>query len=241
MWRQMCCFYILLAFILHECAKWKSKIFIRLDKGTYKFELWEAQGAYGRYVNFQALNQSSAGRGAYVSGILRLIHISTFYLYIGGKGEDQTSMCETAPCPGGFNGCGKGGADYFDKTVNSPDSGAGRGGATDIRLQGDESIQALKSRIIVASGGGGGVSSNVERTGGLPAGSIEGFSNGDLVLGGTQNKGHFGYGSDGYSFSESYKDISTGGAIGGCGSGYYGGFLKNREEFLNYGIEFWWI
>ena len=89
-------------------------------------------------------------------------------------------MRETAPSPGGFNGCGKGGVDYFDKTVNSPDSAAGGEGATDIRLQGDESIQALKSRIIVASGGGGGVSSNVERTGGLPGGSIEGFSNGEI-------------------------------------------------------------
>ena len=140
-------------------------------------------------------------------------------------------MRETAPSPGGFNGCGKGGVDYFDKTVNSPDSAAGGEGATDIRLQGDESIQALKSRIIVASGGGGGVSSNVERTGGLPGGSIEGFSNGYLVLGGTQNKGHFGYGSDGYSFSESYKNISTGGAVD-VAVDIMEAFLKIEKNFL---------
>ena len=127
---------------------------VNLSKGTYKFELWGAQGGEGRFQNQITLHDDSGGKGAYVSGVIKLDEERTFYLYIGGKGEDQNSTAQGAFGRGGYNGGGNGGADTYD--TNPPESSAGGGGATDIRLISGEpnNIHSLRSRIIVVAAGG---------------------------------------------------------------------------------------
>ena len=212
-----------------------SSISISLKKGLYTFELWGAEGGRGRELNNETLRANSSGKGAYVSGNLYLKESSYFYLYIGGKGEDQTSKTSEVASLGGFNGGGKGGVDLLDQD-GLPESAGGGGGSTDIRLVNNQSIFALKSRIMVAAGGGGGVSTVTPLGEGMPGGKVEGFSNGENVFNGTQTKGHFGFGQDGYSFDEEFG-TAHGGSIGGCGSGYYGGYLAARDDFLQYKLE----
>ena len=140
----------------YECHPYR----VTFSSGVYHFDLWGAQGGDGRYWQVQTTQPDSGGKGAHVSGRLRIKSFSSFYFYIGGKGEDQTSTTNTAVTRGGFNGGGKGAFDNYDE--NFPESSAGGGGATDIRLIPESfgDIESLKSRIAVASGGGGAVSDN---------------------------------------------------------------------------------
>ena len=74
------------------------------------------------------------------------------YLYVGGKGKNSNT---TLPNAGGWNGGG------YGNTNGKSNAGAGGGGATDIRINqhtendGWSGITSLRSRIIVAAGGGG--------------------------------------------------------------------------------------
>ena len=233
---------------------------LQIRPGVYLFELWGAQGGDARYWNNETIRQNSGGKGAYVSGILSLSRTSLFYLYIGGKGEDQSSTEKAAYALGGYNGGGRGGADLHD--LFEGESSAGGGGSTDIRLMTDDEdlLMSLKSRIIVAGGGGGGCSVEsvmcmepnasigkflctyirpmrgsptifTDYHGG-PAGTFYGYTYNNLTFPGTQNSGSFGKGSDGI-------DIETGlgGSIGGGGSGYYGGTTVSKEMFSDQYVE----
>ena len=212
-----------------------SPVTVQLKKGNYKFELWGGQGGNGRFLNLHTINEESGGRAAYVSGDLLLLQTSLFYLYIGGKGQDQESMDSGVVSEGGYNGGGKGGIDLREEGQNSsPESAAGGGGATDIRLIKDNTNKALMSRIIVAAGGGGAESNNrsIEQRGGY-GGILEGKSNHKYNNGGTQTTGNFGFGGEGYSFS-----YNLGGSIGGSGSGYFGGYIINTTGFENMALEY---
>lgn len=102
--------------------------------GSYKIELWGANGnSSGDYVG---------GTGAYTSGNIDLLAGEKVYIYVGGAGNGDT---------GGYNGGGS-------LTLNqSTQNGAAGGGATDVRLKKGnwDSIDGLRSRIMVAAGGGG--------------------------------------------------------------------------------------
>ena len=209
-------------------------ISIFLLKGRYRFELWGANGGDGREVNVQDINEDSGGKGAFVSGILTINEPHTFHLFIGGKGEDQTSKDQSVYSKGGFNGGGKGGNEISGET-DFPESSAGGGGATDIRLLNDTSNEGLKSRIIVAGGGGGACSTggqngySYDYRGGH-GGELEAISFNVLTIGGTQTQGNFGKGSDGLSFSSTKLRPKNGGSTGGAGGGYYGGSHISYEE-----------
>ena len=188
---------------------------VTLFPGGYFIELWGAQGG-------QANNYEPSGFGGYVAGYLYLKRKTFFYLYIGGKGMDQ-SKSSTKPSPS-CNGGGAGG-----KAINTGyPNGASGGGATDLRLN-----KKPSSRVMVAGGGGG----HAYDYAGVNAGGIIG-SNGigykDVVsIGGTQNSG----GSEG--IGESGRDATVGreyGAEGngGCGGGYYGGTASTKiNEYSN--------
>ena len=120
-----------------------SSFNISLPAGKYKFECWGAQGGTG---HTDGASKYEGGRGAYVSGILKLKKKRTFYLYIGGKGADAD---ESNRPTGGYNGGGKGAMDNDDD-----DSGAG-GGSTDVRLVSGQwnDEKSIYSRIMVAAGG----------------------------------------------------------------------------------------
>ncbi|EAX97948.1 hypothetical protein TVAG_316130 [Trichomonas vaginalis G3] len=175
------------------------------------------------------MQPNSGGNGSYVSGEILLTNPSTFCLYLGAKGEDQTKFNDyTHQTLGGWNFGGNGGIDKSD--INEPDfsyppeSGAGGGGAVDLRLEyvdinspplDNISLEiSLKSRIIVAGSGGGAVSNDNKF--GMPGGSISAVNNGMYIFGGTQTKGELGKGMDAVD-----TDGNQGGS-GGCGSGYRG-------------------
>ena len=130
-------------------------ITIELFRGRYLFECYGASGGTGLTDSEYKYH---GGYGAYASGILNLKEKTTFYLYIGGKGEDGINKHNVKP-KGGWNGGGNSGADTGDDP--EPDTPGAGGGSTDIRLvkakEGEESTdeESLNSRIIVAAGGSG--------------------------------------------------------------------------------------
>ena len=103
--------------------------------GTYKIELWGAQGS-----SYDEDHQG--GKGAYVSGVIELNENDNLYIYVGGHPNDQSEEA-------GYNGGGVG--------SHHTQYGYAGGGATDVRLINDDwnSENGLNSRIMVAAGGGG--------------------------------------------------------------------------------------
>ena len=144
--------------------------------GTYKLEVWGAEGGTGMWGTSKLIG----GLGGYSFGKITLNKGTKVYVYVGGEGESAKDL--VTPTKGGFNGGGTSGA-----YVN--DNGGAGGGATDIRLVYD----SLYSRVIVAGGGGGGASGSGlnNREGGYGGGAIGGGTvvvNGESASGGRQDK-----------------------------------------------------
>jgi hypothetical protein len=165
------------------------------------------------------------GTGAFVDGALEVTPGDTYEIYVGGTGDDRSTI-DPESHAGGFNGGGDGGA------MGGNGTGPGGGGATDVRYDGS----ALADRIMVAAGGGGSASS--------AGGSATGVSGGDAgdygyVLGGggatpdAGGAGAFGWGPIADLGSGDDGTLGAGGAGqfadvcrytgGGGGGGLYGG------------------
>jgi len=166
----------------------------------YKFEMWGAQaGAWGSSVN--------AKYGAYVSGNITFTANTSLYVYVGqGWAAKNTKS---------FNG-----------TTASNGDGDPGGGATDVRTVGGTwtDINSLRSRIIVAGGGGSACyrSDGCGATSGGSAGGLIGYSsscNGQTNTGGTQVSG--GWTAPNGDYSATFGIGSAWGATGG--GGWYGG------------------
>ncbi|WP_081784381.1 fimbrillin family protein [Segatella paludivivens] len=108
--------------------------------GTYKVECWGAQGGTIPNQNFAYPN---GGLGGYTSGNINLLSGTILYIYVGQKGSLPNEMFRT------YNGGGMGAAN--DGACSSG------GGETDIRIIGGEfsDFNSIKSRVMVAGGGGG--------------------------------------------------------------------------------------
>ncbi len=109
------------------------------EDGTYKIELWGASGGTASsYV---------PGKGAYTKGEIKLKKDEKLYIYIGEEGK--SGLVSYLPT---FNG---GGGTGFRSSSGSSMGGTG-GGATDVRLDKGtwDNFASLKSRIMVAAGGG---------------------------------------------------------------------------------------
>lgn len=171
--------------------------------GTYRIELWGASGG--------DLEPYVGGKGSYTDGYIALKKNQILYVYVGGQG--------TNTAVGGYNG--------GDSLLPGEEAfGSSGGGATDIRLTGGawNSFDSLKSRIMVAAGGGGAnyrnsTSENDKKM----YGSGNGGSGGGLWgYAGTSES----FASDsvsGYQSHNSYS-IGTGGTqvLGGTRKGYNG-------------------
>ena len=98
---------------------------------TYKLEVWGAQGG-------ENANKFAGAAGAYSSGEITLMKGQKFYIYVGGQS--------------GYNGGGSPSTQAYPANI-----GGYGGGATDIRLINGtwNNFESLKSRIMVAGGGGG--------------------------------------------------------------------------------------
>lgn len=191
---------------------------ITLGKGTYKLEVWGAEGGYRS-------SQSYSGKGGYSVGTITLTDkATTLYIYSGGSG--RSGVLSGSVYSGGFNG---GGYRY---------SYYGGGGGSDIRVGTD----SLYARVIVAGGGGSdGATSKNGMYGGGTSGGAATQNYGSYGYGGTQTGhtttitmpttqattngtsvsyygGGFGFGGFGVYRSNGYGGAGGGGWYGGCGA-----------------------
>ena len=176
---------------------------------------------------FEDQQTTTYGRGAYTIGTLTFANANStpLYIFIGGAGKSQVRRSTASELAGGYNGGGKGVVD----TNNDDASGSG-GGATDIRTVSGawNNFSSLKSRIMVAGGGGGSslsphkietesINANLGTHGGAPnvSGYITCYDESTWTPVVNQTSGYaFGYGQDGNSALHT---------SGGGGGGYYGG------------------
>lgn len=166
----------------------------------------DMQGASGG--GFLDINRRNGGRGGRVRGVYPVTPGEVLWLYVGGRGDDQSGWNGGGPAPIGGSGQSQIG-----------------GGATDVRRGG----QGLQNRFVVAAGGGAASAVGVAGgNGGHPNGAFgaTGFPNRVGGAGGTQtaggdndpsttnvNEGRLGFGGTGGGDN----------ASGGGGGGYYGG------------------
>ena len=186
---------------------------VTLTAGTYKLEVWGAQGGYRSSASY-------GGKGGYATGILTVTSEATIYVFVGGAGN--TGSLSGSIYTGGYNG---GGYRY---------QYPGGGGATDMRIGYD----SLYARVIVAGGGGsdgassygggyGGGTSGARGSGGCCdtycgyGGTGTGTSSGTTIatqgVTNSQDSSPAGFGFGGFGV---YRSSGYGGAGGG---GWYGG------------------
>ncbi len=199
--------------------------------GSYMIETWGAQGG------------NDGGKGAYAAGVIELKKNSSLFIYVGGAGNKNDAGV-TQEVPGGYNG---GGLNHGQSCCNRS-FGSG-GGATDVRLTGGlwDDFNSLKSRIMVAAGGGGTFSDGVATSKGGAGGTLIGgdvtgdYSDWCRGLGATQTLGGKIEVSNGmYCALGSNEEYTAPGSVTGGfgyggthgvegnnstggGSGYYGG------------------
>ena len=213
-------------------SKAEEDTFIVPKTGTYKLEVWGAQGgsAYNSNGDLYA-----GGYGGYSVGNISLTKDSNIYINVGGQG-DYTRMDYLFSVNGGYNGGGSARYNY-DKTHSYNGSG---GGATHIAASTGvlSELENKKSDIYIVAGGGGGsvywtgydvsqyglggsgggyIGNNGSRTHGHQiglGGNQTSGGTGGSNLNGTAESGSFGVGGAG-----NFTNVAgTGG-----GSGYYGG------------------
>ena len=119
-----------------------------LNPGNFLIECWGASGSHNL--------TKKGGYGAYVRGYIRLLQPTTVYLFPGESGQSYGNVTYN----GGGDGLFKPELEYhpsiWERMRGTAWCGSG-GGASDVRLDdGDwNDTMSLKSRIIVAAGGGG--------------------------------------------------------------------------------------
>ena len=189
---------------------------------NYKIECWGAQGGNSpQDSNNKYFNVVYGGKGGYCSGMISLSNGLVFYIYVGQSDVGQAPISEKS-----FNGGGAptGRWDY-------PRSG---GGATDVRLiEGNtwDDFGSLKSRIIVAAGGGGAqhYENGINGEGGYAGGLLgqNGFFVGPgntpylVATGATQTSG--GNGGIDHQYGNRNGGNGSFGKGGNCNSGSHGG------------------
>ncbi len=203
------------------------------QSGWYKIELWGASGG--------STDTKSGGKGAYTSGLIYLTDNQKLYFYIGGT---------TNSTAGGANGGGTGAG-----------TGKGGGGATDVRTLSGEwnNTDSLKTRIMVAAGGGGADGFNGGADGG-DAGALIGMpgksnitssnytnagygsQKGPIIISKLGNAGIVKHCNSGYITDDVQGNIkkacgklgiggyATNGEGGGGGSGYFGGGAGSSDN-----------
>ena len=211
----------------------------KLLPGNYKFECWGARGGSN--------HTESKNFGAYTLGDIELDKNTTFYIYVGEQGDTNRKIK--------YNGGAIGGK---TNDTQSGIEGCSGGGATDIRTIGGtwDSFETLKSRIMVAAGGGGAAQHSVYESAGQYsiAGGLIGYTGGyysghahvgqegggaTQTSGGIAGNNHFGasgtVNAGKFGIGGSCESTSDQGAAGGGGGGYYGGGAGGSTLSLGYG------
>ena len=182
-------------------------------------ECWGAQGGNMGTTSYNTIGIGGLGGYTYGETIKNATNFfavnSKVYIYCGGAGVGWINTVNggSGPFAGGWNGGGQvyGGA-------------SGGGGATDIRLSTNNTaatvwndFTSLKSRIMVAGGGGGSNDTSLGGNGGNETGET-GNTN-TPGTGGGQKTGGTSFGRFGYCYYPGTSHLD-GGAGGG---GYFGG------------------
>lgn len=196
------------------------------ENGTYKLEVWGAQGG-------SPVTDVHGGYGGYSVGLIDLNEGDTIYICVGGAGGNNSSD------PAAYNGGGL--ANYSGSRGNG-------GGATHIATATGElsDLSSNQSAVILVAGGGGGAGYygyGDEGDGGSGGGYIggHGLFNGSTTGDGNSNTGSGGNQSSGGE-TENYSGQSHGsfgqganrdddslwGGSGGGGGWYGGGASTNN-------------
>lgn len=187
--------------------------------GTYKLEVWGAQGGDANIIYDNKQAYATGGYGGYSIGTISLTKNENIYINIGGRGINCTMDCFLSESA--YNGGGP-----SAKNVNT--RWAGSGGATHIANQSGvlRTLRENTDKILIVSGGGGGAGSfgGFANNGGSGGGftGVNGNNNAHpeeiTSTGGTQSSG--GNGSGGATnglFGKGSTQCASG------GGGYYGG------------------
>ncbi len=185
--------------------------------GTYKIEVWGAQG--GTSICNNSTCSVTPGYGGYSVGTINLARGTSIYVNVGGKGANgNLSDCAA----GGYNGGGKGTNDGGScGNANDDEAAGGGGGATHIALKTGvlSSLENDKDKVIIVAGGGGGASWTY--TAGSGGGYLGGVNSTTSQTAVTQTTGNaFGQGQDASGYADSD-------GVGGGGGGWYGGYANN--------------
>ena len=130
--------------------KEKAQEFVTPVTGSYKIELWGAAGNY-----YPSNMKDEVGKGAYTAGTIKLDEGQKLYVYTGKNATDEGTFYSAS-----FNAGSVTAGRIFD-AKGTPDEGyhnsSSGGGATDVRLVNGnwDDATGLRSRIMVAAGGGG--------------------------------------------------------------------------------------
>ena len=199
-----------------------------LSPGRYLIECWGASGSHDKIKD--------GGNGAYVRGYIRFLRQTTVYPFAGESGKTYGDTTYN----GGGSGLFKPDNKFWSELKWTAKCGAG-GGASDVRLIDGEwnNTESLKSRIIVAAGGGGYVNYNYGKgdneVSGSSGGALEASRGSysqcvgcpdhdagqiDLAEGGSQDRGGKTATSEG---GLGYGGNSIHVIGGGGGGGYFGG------------------
>ena len=207
---------------------------IKLLPGKYKLECYGASGGIGNG------NINPIGKGGYISGELLVINLMTIYIHVGQDGINNWATSVR------YNG---GGAAI---SAGEHSGGAG-GGATDFRLSSAawNNVESLKTRILVAGGGGGaqpdcGNTATAGHGGNLIGGtsynqSYQGMPAATAALrayskGGTQTSG-----GTAYNVNDNQSSLISAGSFGSgansvrCGAGGGGGWYGGASGYTSGG------
>lgn len=130
----------------YEYAAKEQEFNVPVD-GKYKIELWGAAGNY-----YPQSMKKGIGQGSYTSGEIDLKKGTTLYIHTGQNATTEGNF-KSESYNAGSRAVGE---KEYQRTKGYHNSSSG-GGATDIRLtEGNwNDLNSLKSRIMVAAGGGG--------------------------------------------------------------------------------------
>jgi hypothetical protein len=209
---------------------------VELPAGTYKLQVWGAQGG-----DVTGDITAAGSKGGYSEGIVTFASPTTVYVFVGGKGADVATTTTSGTSNGGWNG-GGGSINFYGTT--RPCYPRGGGGGTDIatvsstmnyaNYRTNRSAESLNSRLIVAGGGAGasarrGTSSsnptvsNGNQVGGGDSGG--GTYPGTQLAPGYQGDGGLGYGSNQLNQVSNLSGAGGGGRYGG--GSYYSSFSNS--------------
>ncbi len=175
--------------------------------GTYKLEVWGAQGGGAGSADTSDARKVG-GKGGYSYGNAVLTAGQTIYIVVGGQGSYGTQSNAASGLAGGYNGGGNGGGQTPAGTYKGGGSG---GGATHIGKQNALLKNTTSSNVYIVAGGGG-------------AGYYHEWDEHDL--GGTDGEG--GNGSGGGAYGQGGNGGGGVQAAGG-GGGWAGGVASSGQ------------